>query len=50
MDPYAASVDEYIELIEQKYELVEVLENEPDKDEMPAAIKPKPPAISIIPI
>ena len=33
MDPYAASFDEYKELIQEKYELVEVLENEPDKDE-----------------
>ena len=33
MDPYAASFDEYKELIEQEYEIVEVLENEPDKDE-----------------
>ena len=33
MDPFAASFDEYKELIQEKYELVEVLENEPDKDE-----------------
>ena len=33
MDPYAASFDEYKELIQEKYELVEVLENEPNKDE-----------------
>ena len=33
MDPFEASFDEYTELIEQKYEIVDVLENEPDKDE-----------------
>ena len=33
MDPYAASFDEYKELIKEKYELVEVLENDPTKDE-----------------
>ena len=33
MDPFAASFDEYKELIQEKYELVEVLENEPNKDE-----------------
>ena len=33
MDPYAASFDEYKEMIREKYELVEVLENNPEKDE-----------------
>tara|TARA_Y100000004_G_scaffold160241_1_gene187554 strand:+ start:59 stop:682 length:624 start_codon:yes stop_codon:yes gene_type:complete len=33
MDPYAASFDEYKELIETDYEIVDILENEPKKDE-----------------
>ena len=33
MDPFAASYAEYIKLIENKYEIVDILESEPDKDE-----------------
>ena len=33
MDPFAASYTEYIKLIESKYEIVDILENEPEKDE-----------------
>ena len=33
MDPYAASFDEYKVMLREKYELVEVLENNPEKDE-----------------
>jgi len=33
MDPFAASYAEYIKLIENKYEIIDILESEPDKDE-----------------
>ena len=33
MDPYQASYEEYKELFESKFEVVDVLQNEPEKDE-----------------
>ena len=33
MDPFGATYEEYKEMFEQKYEIVDTLESEPDKDE-----------------
>ena len=33
MDPYQATYEEYKELFESKFEVVDILQNEPERDE-----------------